>query len=104
MVEIAPIRAERIAEVVEGALVAGRADKAVAVTQLGEPLEVGAEGLAFIIAEAFLKDVPQTKAAVLVVQAALAERAAAVAPPTVRALISSPEAYVGLARLSAVIA
>jgi UDP-3-O-[3-hydroxymyristoyl] glucosamine N-acyltransferase len=72
--------------------------------ELGEPLEVGSQGLAFVIAESYLKDLPQTKAAVVVVQEAFAEKARDLVPASVQAVVSSPDAYVGLAQLTEVIA
>lgn len=106
MVNIAPILVARIAEAVGGSVVLSRLGNGeeLKVTQLGEPNEVGPEGVAFVISEGFVKDAPATRAAALVIQAAFAEKLLPQLPQSVRVVIASPDAYVGLARLSKVIA
>jgi UDP-3-O-[3-hydroxymyristoyl] glucosamine N-acyltransferase len=70
------------------------------ITELGEPLEVGSGGAAFLISEKFLADIPRTRAGVLVVQSSLAERVSGRIPPTVRLWIECEDAYLGLANFS----
>ncbi|MBI3555753.1 MAG: UDP-3-O-(3-hydroxymyristoyl)glucosamine N-acyltransferase [Deltaproteobacteria bacterium] len=106
MVNIAPLSTAQVADAVTGTVALSRLGNGekLEVTQLGEPLEVGNGGVAFIISESYIRDVPQTKASMLVVQAAFAERALALLPDCVRVLIACPDAYVGLAQLSKIAA
>lgn len=106
MVKFGSITAARIAEVVGGKIAfsrnqGGEESKA---THLGEPLEVSAEGVAFIISESFVRDAAATKASILVVQAALLERVQQTLSADVKVVVSAPDAYLGLAELSRVIA
>ncbi len=106
MVNIAPLSTAQIADAVGGTVVFSRLGdgEKLEVTQLGEPLEVGKEGVAFIISEAYVRDVAKTQACLLVVQAAFVERVTAALPPNVKVLIACPDAYLGLANVSKVIA
>lgn len=106
MVNTPKISAKKIADSVRGTILLDRSgeDGALEVSQLGEPLEAGPHGLTFVISESYIKDVAQTKAGVVVAQAAFAEKVAALLPATVRVLISCADAYLGLALLSKVLA
>lgn len=106
MVEIAPVSLTRIAEAVGGTVILTRlgSGEEFGATQLGEPLEVGAAGVAFVISESFIKDVAETRAGALVIQTTFSEKLLAQIPLSVKAVIASPDAYLGLARLTKVIA
>lgn len=106
MVKIAPISANRIAEAIGGSILLSRLSKGEVfqATQLGEPLEVGSGGVAFIISESYLKDAASTKAAILVVQSSFEERVRGQLSGDVRVLIGVKDAYLGLAQLSGVLA
>ncbi len=69
-------------------------------TELGEPLDVGAEGVAFLTSSKFLRDVPRTKCAVLVIQSSLVPEVIGIIPETVSVCIKCPDAYLGLAKFS----
>jgi len=106
MVKFAPLALSKIIETVAGTVLTDSLGGSFSreFTELGEPLEVGADGVTFIISEAFIKDVAQTKASVVIIQTAFAERVLSQLPPTVKACIGCPDAYVGLAHLTKVIA
>lgn len=105
MVKISPISTEVIAETVRGSVVLNRLEsgEVLKAAQLGEPLEVGADGVAFVISESYVKDVPGSKAGILVVQAALVEKIMPILPSSVRVVITTADAYLGLAHLSKVV-
>lgn len=91
--------ADRLIEAIGGTVLFGNA-AGVNISHIGEPLEAEAGGVAFVISEFFVRDVPQTKAEVLVIQAALAEKILPMLPPSVRVCIACKDAYVGLANFS----
>ena len=105
MVNIAPLSTAQITEAVSGTVILDRLGNGekLEVTQLGAPLEVGNEGVAFIISESYIGEVPQTKACMLVVQAAFSERVSAQLPPNVKVLVTCADAYVGLAQVTKVV-
>jgi UDP-3-O-[3-hydroxymyristoyl] glucosamine N-acyltransferase len=84
------------------------AESSRSITCLGEPLDFAEESiegsLAFLISESFTKDIQQTKAEVVVLQASLVEKLKGTLPASVKVCISSPDAYVGFAQLSQAIA
>lgn len=106
MVNFKPIPAKALVEAVSGTVLVNRLGERLEdeVTEIGEPLEVGPEGVAFIISEAFLKDVPSTQAKILVVQMAFAERVQQQLPTSVKLCVGCPDAYLGLAFVSGLIA
>ncbi|MBI3544351.1 MAG: UDP-3-O-(3-hydroxymyristoyl)glucosamine N-acyltransferase, partial [Deltaproteobacteria bacterium] len=106
MVKINPLPLDRVVDAVTGTVALSKlgSGEKLEVTQLGEPLETGAGGVAFVISEAFVRDAAQTQASLLVVSATLVDRVLAQLPGAVRVVVSSPDAYVGLAKLSKVIA
>lgn len=97
MVEIPPISSREIATLVGGKILRG---DEMTCTELGDPLNVGAQGVAFIISDKYLKEVSLTKAGVLVIQAKFAEAVSAALPATVRVCIECRDAYLGLAKLT----
>jgi UDP-3-O-[3-hydroxymyristoyl] glucosamine N-acyltransferase len=103
MVKFPAIAGARLLESVSGRVLKGD-PSAVKVSHLAEPAEAGDDGVAFIIAESFLKELPTTKVGTLVVQEAFAERVLERLPPTVRLCIACKDAYVGLAAFSRVVA
>ncbi|MEW6057124.1 MAG: UDP-3-O-(3-hydroxymyristoyl)glucosamine N-acyltransferase [Bdellovibrionota bacterium] len=109
MVKIAPLSLEEILKAVSGEILRSDLNSSspvanLQVTELGEPLEVGSTGVAFVISEAFVKDIDKTRAGVLVLQSQFAERALSLLPSTVKVCMSSKDAYLGLAHLSELIA
>lgn len=99
MVKFERVSAERLVQAVQGTILHGSLE-GVSVDHVGEPLEVDADGLAFVIAEAFVRDVAKTKAAVLVIQESLFEKVRDQLPQSVRVCIGCKDAYLGLAHVS----
>ena len=98
MVRILPISTEDLKQAVHATAVRG--DGELIITEIGEPLAVGPGGVAFIIAERFLDDIPLTKASVLVIQSAFAGKVAGRLPASVKICIECDDAYVGLANFT----
>lgn len=103
MVNISPLSASRIVEAIGGNILRGSTD-GIEVTQIGEPLEAGAGGVAFIISESFVRDSAQSRAEVLVVQAAFAERVLAQLSEHVKLVVACKDSYLGLAQVSKIAA
>ena len=103
MVKIQSVSADRLIEAIGGTVLHGTTS-GINVSYIGEPLEAEANGVAFVISEFFVRDVPQTKAEVLVIQTALAEKVLPQLPPSVRLCIGCKDAYVGLAVFSKIAA
>ncbi len=104
MVKIHPISLSECLDVTKGTLVKGEYKEAVTFTEVAEPAEVSQAGLAFIISENYLKAVPNTKAMLLVVQAALMDKVLKCLPTTVHFCISCEDAYLSFANFSKCVA
>lgn len=110
MVSFKPIGAARIIEIVSGSVLSsdsksvGISQSEFEISELGEPLEVGPRGVSFIISDAFIKDVASTRAAMLIIHAALAEKVMPLVSATVKVCAVAKDAYLGLALFSKVIA
>lgn len=98
MVQISPISSEELKQAVQGTVLRGNGEHTI--TEIGDPLDVGPGGVAFFISESYLKSISQTKASVLVVQSAFAERIADLIPETVHLCIECQDAYLGLANFT----
>ena len=98
MVRIPPVSTVALKQAVAATAVHGKGEHTL--TELGEPSEVGPGGVAFVISEMFLNDIPNTKASVLVVQASLRKKFWPGFPrPSVHASRAS-DAYLGLAHFT----
>jgi UDP-3-O-[3-hydroxymyristoyl] glucosamine N-acyltransferase len=101
MVHIPPISTVKLKQAVAATSVYGNGERTL--TELGEPLEVGPGGVAFLISEMFLNDIPHTKASALVVQSKLAKKVLERLPATVGICIECDDAYLGLANFTKII-
>jgi UDP-3-O-[3-hydroxymyristoyl] glucosamine N-acyltransferase len=101
MVRIPPISTLTLKQAVAATAVHGNGD--LTVTELGEPSEVGANGVAFLISEMFLNDIPHTKASALVIQSKLVEKVLEKLPASVGICIECDDAYLGLAHFTKII-
>jgi len=98
MVRIVPTSTVELKLAVAATAVRGDGERIL--TELGEPSEVGPDGVAFLISTKFLNDVPNTKASVLVIQSTLAAKVSARLPATVSICIECEDAYLGLAHFT----
>ena len=94
----------QIIEATSGTLLHGGQDRALVLRELKEPRDATGEAVSFLIAGGFLDDAAASKAAVLVVQDSLWEQLRGRLPSTVKAVVGSKDAYLGLARTSALFA
>ena len=101
MVSIPPISTVKLKQAVAATAVHGSGE--FTLTELGEPSEVGTGGVAFLISEKFLNDVPHTKASALVTQSKFAKKVLAKIPATVGICIECDDAYLGLAHFTKMI-
>jgi UDP-3-O-[3-hydroxymyristoyl] glucosamine N-acyltransferase len=102
MVKISPVSVADLKQAVRGTVVRG--DEEGKITEIGEPREVGAGGVAFVFSESYLQQIPQTRASVLVIASAFADRARALIPETIDVCIECDDAYLGLAHFSKMLA
>jgi UDP-3-O-[3-hydroxymyristoyl] glucosamine N-acyltransferase len=102
MIKISPIAVADLKRAVRGTVVRG--DEGRTITEIGEPHDVGADGVAFVFSESFLRQVPLTRAAVLVIASAFASKARELIPATVDVCIECADAYLGLANFSKMLA
>jgi UDP-3-O-[3-hydroxymyristoyl] glucosamine N-acyltransferase len=101
MVRIPPVSTVALKQAVAATAVHGEGEYML--TELGEPSEVGPGGVAFVVSETFLNDIPNTKASALVIQARLAEKIFARLPATLGLCIACEDAYLGLAHFTKII-
>lgn len=101
MVRIPPISTVKLKQAVAAIAVHGNGE--LTLTELGEPSEVGPGGVAFLISEKFLNDVPHTKASALVTQSKFAKKVLTRIPATVGICIECDDAYLGLAHFTKII-
>lgn len=92
----------QIVKAVGGVVARGGGD--LTVTGLKEPQDADESCVTFLISSAFKDAVRGTKASIIVVQQSLLKDVEASLPATAKAVVASPDAYLGLARLTAEIA
>lgn len=100
MVQFPAIKVETLVQAIGATVHSGSADGLV-VSELGEPKEVGGQGITFLIAETYLKELSETKASVVVIQKALIEKA--VLPQSIKCALVCDDAYTGLAKFSSLV-
>ncbi len=103
MVRIPALTGAQIRETVGGTVLTGD-EAGVEASELAEPRDAGSAAVAFVIGETYVADVAGTRACVVVVQKALAEKVLPLLPSQVRLCLGCEDAYLGLARLSEAIA
>lgn len=103
MVKIPAIPAARLIEAVQGTILTGD-PQSIEVLSIAEPSEAAEDSVSFVISEAFLKAAAASKARVLIVNASLAEKIAQSGIGAAALVVSSPDAYLGLAKVSEIIA
>ncbi len=98
------ISLQEILKSTEGTLVFGNESASLVISTIKEPAEAKEDSVSFFISGKFLDDLSQCKAPVLVVKDTLWEKLKTSLPSTVKAVVSSKDPYLGLARLSSVYA
>ena len=100
---MAKILGHQIVDAVSGTVVRGDPGR-IAIESIVEPREGKAGNCCFLISAAFVKDMSQCRASVLVVQESLWQSVEAAVPSEIELVLTVADAYLGLARLTKIFA
>lgn len=102
MIHFSGLKLEEIVKVLGATPVQGKLQD-ILVTSLSEPSECVEGSITFVIGDSYLKDIPSTKASVVVLQKSFFDKGPIAWPAGVQAVLSADDAYVALARFTAMV-